>query len=90
MRYIAENKKGVNGDYISIERAKYILKFRLDTCEDALTKGSGFYPFEEDLPHHINECFVIITSGLGTVFFRTLMCKTFFAALTLDIAHSIQ
>ena len=38
LRYIAENKKGVNGDYISIERAKYILKFRLDTCEDALTK----------------------------------------------------
>ena len=38
LRHIAENKKGVNGDFISIERAKYILKFRLDNCEDALTK----------------------------------------------------
>ena len=90
LEWIAQNKKHVNGDGVAIERAKFILKLRLDHGEEALSKvclsnnfcvgpkvltsyhtqGKGFYPFEEDVDHHIREAFVIISSGLGTGFFQ--------------------
>ena len=30
------------------------------------TKGRGFHPFEEDLPHHIREAYVVILTGSTT------------------------
>lgn len=32
-------------------------------------KGMGFFTFEEDLPHHIREAFVIISTGSAISFF---------------------
>ena len=58
------------GDRVSIERAKLIMELRLKGPGPALKDdGMSFFPFEEDLLHHINEVLVIISSGLTTSFF---------------------
>ncbi len=33
------------------------------------TKGMGFFPFEEDLPHHVRQSMVIVASGVSFSFF---------------------
>eukprot|EP00957_Ditylum_brightwellii_P038846 2936307-Ditylum_brightwellii.AAC.1 len=39
------------------------------------TKGQVFFPFEEDLPHHIHEALVICSTGINKSFFDNLYVK---------------
>jgi len=61
-------KGGEGVSRASVERAKFILAYRRSS-DDVPTKGMGFFDFEEDLSHHINECFIIISTGLPMGFF---------------------
>ena len=64
---------GRKGDAYSVERAKYML--RLWDANNTISVGGikdigeVFFSFEEDLPHHINEAIVIVTTGVPTSFF---------------------
>lgn len=55
----------------SLARAKFVLELRsgTNTTSNEPTKGKGFYPFEEDLPHHISEALVIVSTGCAMSFF---------------------
>eukprot|EP00957_Ditylum_brightwellii_P028917 2184507-Ditylum_brightwellii.AAC.1 len=33
------------------------------------TKGQGFFPFKEDLPHHTHKALVICSTGISMSFF---------------------
>jgi hypothetical protein len=46
----------------------YELRVGYNTKSNEPTKGKGFYGFEEDLPHHINEALVIISTGCTITF----------------------
>ena len=72
LQTISENKvKGVNCTEKVIAREKFILKnCKEDGNVPLLVKGVGFFPFEEDLPCHIHEMFVIINTGTPLTFFN--------------------
>ena len=53
LRIIVGGKGSAASNIISITRAKFTLSHRTGTDISSPTKGKGFYPFEEDLPHHI-------------------------------------
>ena len=58
------------GDRILIECAKLIMQLRAKgPGPEPKDDGMRFFPFEEDLSHHINEVLVIVSSGLTTSFF---------------------
>eukprot|EP00957_Ditylum_brightwellii_P009310 704520-Ditylum_brightwellii.AAC.1 len=40
------------------------------------TKGQGFFPFEEDLPHHICKALVICSTGISMSFFDNPYVKS--------------
>lgn len=53
-----------------VKRAQYILAMRKNCTSLAPpTKGKAFFPFEEDIVHHINEALVICSTGIGMNFF---------------------
>ena len=64
---------GKGNDNYSVKRAKYMLRLQDSntTINIAGIKDIGevFFSFEEDLPHHINEAIVIVTTGVPTSFF---------------------
>lgn len=51
-------------------RAKFILDMRENAGDSRPVKGMPFYKFEEDLPHHIREALVIISTGSALSFFE--------------------
>lgn len=69
LKFVAEGKAEAKNNMVAIERAKYILVLRgAVKLVSSPTKGKCFL-FEEDLPHHINECYVLISTGIGISFF---------------------
>ena len=68
---VAENKvTGVRCSEESMARARYILNKREgDGKTSPPVKGMSFYPFKEDLPHHIRKTYVIINTGSPLSFF---------------------
>ncbi len=53
----------------AVVHARYILQLRSNIGSGSPSKGKGFYSFEEDLPHHIREALVIISTGTTMSFF---------------------
>ena len=53
----------------AVVRARYILQLRSNIGSGSPLKGNSFYLFEEDLPHHIREALVIISTGTTMSFF---------------------
>jgi hypothetical protein len=70
---VAAGRLEAKNNIVAQERAKYILEIRGYGCVGEPTKGKGFYSFEEDLPHHINECIVLISTGIGSSFFANVL-----------------
>ena len=65
------NLHGSNKKYTkSIYRAKHMLRLRTEKVTVAPTKGMGFYPFEEDLPHHVRATFATLSTGIFFTFFQ--------------------
>eukprot|EP00957_Ditylum_brightwellii_P037975 2872191-Ditylum_brightwellii.AAC.1 len=63
----------MEGNTTSEYQARHVLMIRenhgqLMTVTEP-TKGHGFFPFEEDLPHHNSEALVICSTGISTLFF---------------------
>ena len=64
------NLSGIKFSKADIARIQCIIDNRLrDSKIAAPVKGMAFFPFEEDLWHHINECFVTISAGCTISFF---------------------
>eukprot|EP00956_Cyclotella_meneghiniana_P030727 scaffold78248_cov106-Cyclotella_meneghiniana.AAC.1 len=68
---IASGKLEATGRFDAQVRAQRLLKVRgYKPREKTVLKGMGkFFPFEEDLPHHINEALVVISTGSPISFF---------------------
>ena len=82
LKLIAKGSGAAKGKVDIVTRAKYILKMReKDSTIPQLTKGIGFYSFEEDLHHHINEAIVIISTGSPLSFFDNPFVKTMLRGL---------
>ena len=47
-----------------LETASFVIHYR------QAIERRGFYSFEEDLPHHIYQCCVITSTGVGVFFFN--------------------
>ena len=70
---IANGGLFTEGNTAAVYRAKHVLIMRENhgraiTVTEP-TKGHGFFPFEEDLPHHIREAIVICSTGISTSFY---------------------
>ena len=70
---------------MAVYRAKHVLTMRENhgraiTVTEP-TKGQGFFPFEEDLPHHIREAIVICSTGISTSFYDNPYVKSLMQGL---------
>jgi hypothetical protein len=82
LQLIAKGSGAAKGKVDIVTRAKYILKMReKDSTLPQPAKGIGFYPFEEDLHHHISEAIVIISTGSPLSFFDNPFVKTWLRRL---------
>ena len=61
---------GINDE--CLQRVTYVLQNILDfhTTDGYLTKGKVYYHFEEDIPHHILQWLVVLSTGMGISLFR--------------------
>lgn len=71
---ISQGRKSAKHNIKAIERATRILDIRghkptMKKRDVGPTKDCGFYPFEENLPHHIREAYVVISTGSTISFF---------------------
>ena len=75
IKAIAEKtSRKLKHDKVAITRAKHILAMRERKIGVAgglspPTKGIGFFPFEEDIMHHIGEALVVCSTGISQSFF---------------------
>ena len=73
------------GNTTAVYRAKHVLTMRENHSRSMTvtepTKGDGFFPFEEDLPHHIREALVICSTGISTSFFDNPYVKSLLQGL---------
>ena len=79
------NVKEAIGNVLVVTRAKYML-FRRENGGPNVKlskpgKGMGFYTFEEDLHHHINEAISIISSGSPLSFYNDPFVKAMLKGL---------
>ena len=84
LKMISANKnKAFTFSYEARARANYILNKReTDGAVSPPVKGIGFFPFEEDLPHHIRETFVIVCTGSPMSFFENPYVKDMLTGLS--------
>ena len=88
LNYIAAWKGPAQGNTQAITRAKYILFQRTNKkLEDAsgLSQMKGYHSFEVDLSHHIQEAFVIVSTGSHVSFFANPYVQEWLR--NLDPAH---
>ena len=82
LKVIANGNSSAKGNKKAIARGKYLLERRMVTCKTPQpSKGDGFYPFEEDLFHHINEALVIISTGSSCSFFNNAYVRDLLTGL---------
>lgn len=78
----AGKDKRIRGDKDAINRAKIILAKRDEgSGAPRPAKGIGFFPFEEDLIHHIGESLSICSTGISCNFFSSPYVKDFLGRL---------
>lgn len=75
-----------NGDFsrnvYAVTRARYILRQRNKSGTTLQpVKGIGFFPFEEDVNHHIDEAIAIISTGSPLSFFDNPFVKSWLSRL---------
>ena len=82
---LAKGGPVAEGNTTAVYRAKHVLTMRENHGRSMTvtepTKGVGFFPFEEDLPHHIREALVICSTGISTSFFDNPYVKSLLQGL---------
>ena len=65
-------------DISIIVRSKHILDRRTSLATMKPTKGKGFYPFEEEIVHNIDQALVLGSTGISASFYRNAYVKMMF------------
>ena len=72
-------RRGKESNNLSvIVRDKHILDMRVGSATYNPTKGTGFFPFEEEISHNIDQALVIGSTGISASFYENPYVRVMF------------